>query len=267
MLAAELEVDMIRHNTPRMVAHDTKWNPQVRELLEQMGFMELLSASSEVQKPSSISNTNEVFVKFKSGYKLTGKAIKRIISEVENSVNAGEISPELRLPLNEGMAEAITNTRQHAYRLQGKLKPPGELDRWWISASVNRITKEITVVCYDRGRTIPSTIRASKPQMKDLFVVFADKDHKIIRSAMEKGQSSTHKKHRGKGLPRLINLIQRNGQGTLKVYSGRGKVQYAMGENGKYSFSSGLLFRKMHGTLVEWSIIPSTHQGRKNNGY
>ena len=262
MLAAELEVNKIRSKVSRMEAYDAKWNPQMRELLKQMGFLELLQASSEVDESSDM-DASQVFVKFKSGDRLTNKGIRQITRSVAELVASGNIPPQLSIPLNNGMAEAITNTHNYAYQEKD------ELNRWWISASVNRETGEITVVCYDRGQTIPKTIRDSETK-KAKYEKWAHRikramgvhdDHGIILHALQEGQSSTGKKNHGKGLPSLVGLIEQNGQGVLKIYSGYGRVKYELGGDGGDVYSSGPLSREMPGTLVEWSIIPSNFKG------
>ena len=267
MLAAELEVGKISSEVSHMEAYDADWDPQVRELLKQMGFLELLQASSKVQESSDM-DTSQVFVKFKSDDRLTGGDIRRITRDVAKLTALGEIPLRLKIPLNNGMAEAITNTHNHAYQEKDKL------NRWWISASVNRDTGEITVVCYDRGRTIPKTILDSK-EKKENYEKWARRlkraigvydDHEIILHAVQEGQSSTGEKYRGKGLPSLMGLIQQNRQGVLKIYSRRGKVKYELGGDGEGVYSSGPLSREMLGTLVEWSIIPPNPKGG-NNGY
>ena len=262
MLAAELEVNKIRSKVSHMEAYDAAWDPQVRELLKQMGFLELLDAPSEVQESSDMDNS-QVFVKFKSDDRLIGGGIRRITRDVTKLVASGEIPPQLRIPLNNGMAETITNTHNYAY------KEKDELNRWWISASVNRNTGEITVVCYDRGQTIPKTIWDSKKK-KAKYEKWAHRikramgvcdDHGIILHALQEGQSSTGKRNHGKGLPSLMDLIEQNGQGVLKIYSGRGRVKYELGGDEEDVYSSDLLSCEMPGTLVEWSIIPPNPKG------
>ena len=259
MLAAEMEVGMIQRKNFRLVAHNGAWTPQVRKSLKQMGFLDLLNASPDVRQTSDTSEPEEVFVKFKSHHELTADAIGEIIREVGEFISAGKIAPELRLPLYAGMSEAITNTYQHAY------KEKHELNRWWISASVAPGDGKITVVCYDRGQTIPGTIWESEPKREQFkkWAMGNHGDHRIILHAMKEGQSSTRKKHRGRGLRELMHLIERNGQGDLKIYSGDGMARYVLGEKGGDPYFCSSLPCTMAGTLIEWSIIPSSTKGGK----
>ena len=260
MLAAELEVGKIRAKAATMKAHDSDWDPTVRELLWQMGFMDLLNVDAEVPQSPSVSE-RQVFIKFMSGHDMQKEASKRIFDEIQKSLVSEKMLQELQYSMYPGMTETITNTCHHGYP-----KPADELNRWWTSASVDRKTKKISVVCYDRGKTIPRTIRDTmrytEAGMQKFFAYFksSDPDHKIVVDALKYGRSSTRAPNRGRGLPALKRLIDTNRQGTLTIYSREGMARYSVkdGKNGENSYFSRPLPRRMLGTLVEWSIIPRT---------
>ena len=253
MLAAELEVGKISTKTKKMQAHDSAWHPKIRNLFEQMGFMELLSADTEIHQSSDISE-GEMFVKFMSGVDMQQEVANKIFRKIQKSFVLGKIDNELGNPMYAGMTEAIINTWHHGYKRINDRQ--SELKRWWVSASVNSRTRKISVVCYDRGLTIAKTIRDSEPKMRKILSRFTDPDHKIMHTALEKGWTSTGDPNRGSGLPELVDLIDNNRQGTLTIYSGEGMVRYSGGKNPSDSYFSAPLPRRMRGTLVEWSIIP-----------
>ena len=246
MLAAELEVMKIKSKKSRMVAHDSHWFPEVRTLLVQMGFLQLLSAIPEIPLDAEPPK-NHIFVKFQSGHKLIGDNIVQILEKLQKNIPIKKFSADLLVHLCVGISEAITNTYQHAYHGHHR-NQHNKLNRWWISASINKQTHEIRVVCYDRGATIPKTIESS------LFPVFSE--GKIIFNTIKERKSSTKDKNRGKGLSELLRLIDKNKQGTLRIYSGKGLVEFKRSKNGENTDISEELPRKMEGTLVEWSIIP-----------
>ena len=262
MLAAELEVSKIQSKTSQMMAHDSNWDPKVRTLLGQMGFLELLAANSKIS-PHTEPSKNQIFLKFRSGHKLIGDDTMQMLKNLQKHFAHYDFDPEFLLNLYAGIFEAITNTCHHAYRSKRQDK---ELKRWWISASVNTETNEITVVCYDRGATIPKTV---KPEtfFSSLRSIFQpSSDGKIILAALENKTTSTNLTNRGKGLSELLRLIDRNNQGLLRIYSGEGLAELRRSApNEENSNILHKLPRKMRGTLVEWSIIPSrstmeTHQ-------
>ena len=260
MLAAELEVNKIEAGTPKITTHDSDWNPEVRTLLGQMGFLELLFADSKISvhtKPLR----NQIFLKFRSGYKLIGDDTMQMVESLQKRLAPCKLEPELLLHLYTGIFEAITNTRHHAYKHK---KQDEELKRWWISASIDTQTNEIKVVCYDRGKTIPKTIKNSKRIPAPLQFLGEDmsshlSDGDVIITAIKKRISSTKSNNRGVGLSELVRLIDKSQQGALRIYSGTGMAEFNHSFNiRKEPCISRKLSRKMHGTLVEWSITPSS---------
>ena len=259
MLAAELEVVKFYHKPSKMATDNSNWSPKVRALVNQMGFLELLAPESKISSHTE-STKRKVFVKFKSGNKVIGETVMQIIKNLQGNITVGELSPDLLLHLYAGIVEATINTFHHAHNDDHKYLND-ELNRWWISASIDKKTNKIEVVCYDRGATIPITIRNSDKKWKGvqffwqgLFEQYSDGE--IIHAAMELTRTSTNLEERGKGLPELLRLIDENNQGILRIYSGTGMAEFfPIQKKKKPKFSK--LSQKMQGTLIEWSIILS----------
>lgn len=252
MLVAELEIMHTRDDVDyNWKAFDSKWDKEVRDRLKEMGFYDILKVKSETPNIEQ-QDKHEVFIKFISGVALEGESINKIIKEVQNVFHSGQIVKEIRIPLYNGISETITNTYQHAY---SSAQMAQKIKRWWISASINKKTKEIKVVCYDRGLTIPVTLKNSEAKRSFFDVEIGSADHELIKSAMEVRRTSTKKPSRGHGLTELVHLIEQNKQGTLRVYSGEGMLEYKF-DRENLSHISRPLYRKLRGTLVEWNIIP-----------
>lgn len=257
MLAAELEVIKIK-NDSKYVANDRRWDPNVRHQLMSMGLFDLLKVNHQTVKTGG-EPLDEDFVRFVSGFGgLNGHDIMKIINNVEAAFPAGSITAPFLTFLYGGMGEAVTNTRDHAYAENTR---EDKTSRWWISASVNKTSREIKVICYDRGLTIPGTISQSLRKIEAIgaFVQGELNDQNIIKAAMLKRKSSTRQPFRGRGLKELMRLINHSGQGWLEIYSRRGMVRYEA--NGAFpggNYTSHALKRELHGTLVIWDIIPST---------
>lgn len=260
MLAAELEVVKIRDDR-RYVADDHKWAPDVRRQLMSMGLFDLLQVRRQ-QKKGGGELLDEMFVQFVSGFgQLKSHEFTNIISRSE-SLWGHKMPGVVYTPLFDGISEAALNTLYHAYPDARE----DETARWWVSASVNKKSGEIKVICYDRGATIPKTIRDSEDMMKQIMSRLKGKgtDKDIIYAAMRRRQTSSKEKHRGHGLMSLRNSIAHNGQGVLEIYSGRGAAKYRMpARKGAKKYSRHRLKTTLHGTLVIWSIIPSTRTGQK----
>ena len=259
MLAAELEVSKIQYKTSQMMARDSDWDPKVRTLLGQMGFLELLSADSEIPSHTAPSK-NQIFIKFRSRHKLIGDDTMQMLDSLQKHIAPYKLEPELLIHLYVGIFEAITNTRHHAYNNKDG---DAELNRWWISASVDTQTNEINIVCYDRGETIPKTIQNSRVKLEAIQSFLRDmlsrpSDGEIIIAAVKQKTSSTNFKNRGKGLSELLRLIDENQQGILRIYSGMGMAEFDRSiKTKKAPCVSYKLSKKMRGTLVEWRITPS----------
>ncbi len=255
MLAAELYIYNLVRRGERLRAYDSKWDKNVRKRLEEMGFLKLLKVKSEMKRIFTNEKEQEIFINFASGYESynDGLIVYKFIGNMKSALTKGEISEELSLYLHAGMSEAINNTVEHAYGNEKEEKQ----NRWWVSASVNHHTQEVKVICYDRGLTIANTIRDSAYKLNIIEKLFSDKDHEIIKAALQKPRSSTGKSNRGKGLSSsLIQCIKNNKQGVLKVYSGEGMVKYEkLQKHDNGSYVAKRLLPKMRGTLIEWSVI------------
>lgn len=255
MLAAELEVRKIKYRGKYM-SNDLKWDSDVRHQLMSMGLFDFLDVNPQ-NTESGGTQLDEGFVRFVSGFrKLDGKELAEVIRRLEERM--GRPMPEsVKDLLGSGMGEAITNTLDHAYP---KSERSNKTARWWMSASVNKKSGEIKVICYDRGLTIPNTIAASHKKMTGIMASWRGErsDEGIINAAMERPLSATKQSFRGRGLKELMHSINDNGQGRLEIYSRRGLVIYektAESAGGKYSRDK--LKGELRGTLVIWSIIPS----------
>ncbi|MCV9908310.1 hypothetical protein OIV19_11875 [Brucella sp. HL-2] len=178
-----------------------------------------------------------------------------------------ELSKFLDLPkgvdivvdMNSAISEAISNMRHHAYPEEFPLSYP-HVRSLWVSATVDRLRNSLTVVAYDQGATIPVTY--PRIQRWDKVARFLRRtvngtpsfefeyDATYIRAAMRYGGSRTDQTHRGKGLPQMLDVLERVGTGRMKVYSRGGWCERKA--NGKFSSSS--TNTSIGGTLIEWNL-------------
>jgi len=211
-----------------------------------MGYFELL----KIPKPEFDESTKTtVFLKFTRG-------------DV-GDLNAGAIAKQFRVDVEtmvgtsikkhflfEGLSEAITNVGQHAY-LDSTL-----FRQWWLSASIDRKEKKLSIIFYDQGVGIPTTLPRARffEGIKEFFNTW--KDSEKIEAAMRGGRSATEKLERGKGLRNFIEFPTSYARGTLSIYSlcgmyrmhwKKGKLNDSETERRNYANSIG-------GTLIEWSI-------------
>lgn len=246
MLAAEIDVWKSKISSGLFAQHKT-WDVQVKALLCEMGFFELLGMPRLENKGSMTKNT--VFLKFISGQKSEGDKAKDLREKIEQVI--GKL--EQKIHLFEGLTEAFTNTKQHAYD-ENNLK---QHDKWWITASYKKDDKKLVVSMYDRGKSIPETMKTGK---KWLFLDERKhkKDSVLIETAMEQSfkskgtRSATSKTHRGKGLKQMLGFIKNKGE--LTIISKKGYCVFVNTGDKLETRKRKELQYSLQGTLIEWKI-------------
>ena len=214
-----------------------QWDPNVRSLLADMGFFELLS----VTQPAEPHSTTR-YVKFRTGDEAYGEVIDRLrLEELEPFV--GPIPG--RIHLYNAVTEAMTNVAQHAYKGTQTHRP-----NWWLSASLDE--NAVTIMIYDQGAGIPATLpRKFGEQIRKIV----QEDHaEMIRAAHELERTRHEEKYRGHGLKRDVRgYLQYLERGQYRVISLKGEYVYEPLAEGNqhrlYKHSHPLL-----GTLIEWQL-------------
>jgi hypothetical protein len=233
----------------RLKANVDTWDEDIKRLLCQMGYFELLKIRKpETQWPSG----STTFLPFKGGRvqkRDGGELAKQLRIEIERIVG-GPIKKHF---LFEGLSEAITNVSQHAYTAANKFT----LEQWWLSASFNSTDRKLCVMFYDQGEGIPNTLPRSYffELIKDTFNFWTDSQK--IQAAMETGRTSTGRPERGKGLQNFLEFAKSHREGQLSIYSLCGMYRQIFASNAGLQTSESM--RRDHetsigGTLVEWSV-------------
>lgn len=242
VLAAELDRWNSLLGKLRFRRADTaKWAPNVRRLLGQMGFFDLLNLDRAPDLPSG----GSLYVKFRSGTKVDGAAVEELRQlDLEPFVSV----PKERL-LFAAVTEAMTNVVHHAY--QGDHRGP---EKWWLSAAHE--AGEVVILIYDQGTGIPKTLPLTLgEQMRDWVPdSLVAHDGKLIEVAHQLSRSGTGEPHRGRGLQRDVRryIEAHEGQGTYRVISGRGEYTVPAGAGAEGRVDS--LPRPLQGTLIEWRL-------------
>lgn len=239
----------------RLKANLPSWDEDIKRLLCQMGYFELL----KLERPEAAwpvkSNT---FLQFKRGQSFKHGQ--------ENKEDGGQLAKQLRMEIEsivgqtikkcflfEGLSEAITNVGQHAY--------PGVIDytqkRWWLSASYDADERKLSVTFYDQGEGIPKTLpRFTLLEfIKDFSVSWPDSQK--ISAAMDVGRTSSRLAERGKGLQNLIEFAKAHRHGSISIYSLRGLYNQVFTNDGNtqtHDKTHRDFENSIGGTLVEWSV-------------
>jgi hypothetical protein len=132
--------------------------------------------------------------------------------------------------------EAMNNVREHAY--EGIHN-----NRWWLMALFDRNSTRIHFSILDNGRGIPSTVRKKIPDY------FMGNDGELIKSSFSgENRSETRLPYRGKGLPKIKALLDKELIRNLRVISRNG---FYFGETNTYRN----LEREYKGTLISWDFV------------
>jgi hypothetical protein len=234
----------------RLRAAVESWQEDIKRLLCQMGYFELLHLERPTSSDAVNKSTN--FLQFKRGDQTnrnSGQLAKQLRIEIEKLVGFA-IKKQF---LFEGLSEAITNVGQHAYPDTNSIG----FKQWWLSASYDKDDRRLCVMFYDQGVGIPATLPSSHLYefMKKTFTSWADSQK--IEAAMEVGRTSTRLQERGKGLQNLVEFAKIYSEGRLSIYSIRGMYKLVSVRNGTDSpikTHRRDLETSIGGTLIEWSV-------------
>jgi len=234
----------------RLKASHSSWKPQIKRLLYEMGYFELL----HIKKPTDLAEIkNTRFLKFIRG-------------EVNNKRAAGELAKSLRIQIEnasgceikrhllfDGLSEAITNVTHHAYKSKSKRM----FRMWWMAGAFDSEKNLVTITFYDHGRGIPNTLPASRFWEKLKHNFSSWNDGQKIMAAMQAGRSSTGRSERGKGLQNFLEIIKSHTGSILKIYSFRGCLIVKNNENtNALEYFQRTHTNPIQGTLIEWSFSP-----------
>ena len=246
VLAAELDRWNKQLGKANLKSVDVReWDPQVRDLLKDMGFFELLQVND---MPSTNTKRDVRYIKFKTGKRTDGRVVEQLRKEDLEPV-VGEI-PSKRY-LYGAITEAMTNVIHHAYKGNQVFR---DLQNWWLSASYDSTKREVTIMIYDQGIGIPKTLPLKfAEQIKSVL----PGDHaRLIETAHDLERSQSKEKHRGHGLQRDVRgyLEKLNCSGHYRVVSLKGEYFYRRKSDGSTIHERTSHQRSLNGTLIEWKL-------------
>ncbi|MDE0646026.1 MAG: hypothetical protein OXH84_07320 [Gammaproteobacteria bacterium] len=225
-----------------------EWNSKIRYSLGQMGFFQLLKANypRDLQMADKAEHFDSFqYVKYRTDSKLDGQAIEEFRRNQLEPVLGTIPSPK---HFYGALIEAMTNVDYHAYG--DKVHYPN----WWLSAAIDKTTKETRIMLFDQGAGIPKTIPKN---FVDAFVsVFGNNHAKLIEAAHTLGLSASKKKNRGIGLQRDVknywDIMKKDGSYSVQSLKGEYTLEKMCGvvtETRVENHQS-----ELPGTLIEWRI-------------
>lgn len=230
-------------------ANHESWNPDIKRLLCQLGFFELLKIPAPTHPFPKKSTT---FLPFIVEHARKGDKADVMI-ELREQIEIMVGHEIKRNYLFDGLSEAITNVVHHAYKVSWSR----QLKCFWLFASYDADSDILKVTFYDQGSGIPATLPKWKlfEEIKALFGSWTDSQK--IGAAVEYGRTSTAKSNRGKGLQNLLEFAQSYSQGSLSIYSLRGMFRMECETKDDKLETKVVLKDHIHsigGTLIEWAV-------------
>ncbi|WP_141502320.1 ATP-binding protein [Rhizobium sp. J15] len=260
VLAAEFERLSKAYSEITPTVDLDRWNGDVFRKLYQIGFFEIVGITPKrddvVIEEGATRTMQIVSTKNADDLDQVDGALQKLGSFINPD---GNIPEGIIIELLTGLSEAMSNVTNHAYPADYEPDYP-HIGQLWVAATADRENQSLTVVVYDQGITIPVTyprierlervVNYLARTLKQRPEFDFQNDGTYIRAAMKHGGSRTDQRHRGKGLPQMVEVIERTGRGKLSVYSRGGWC--VRDSNGR--LRSGAVPFSIGGTLIEWTV-------------
>ena len=260
ILTAEYDrLNTLMHSVPPVI-NLRKWSNEVFVKLYEIGFFENIGHATDINDEVNTSG-NIKTMRIISGKNATDiEKVSKCIRELSKYLNINDkVLEKTEIDLNNALSEAMINVAKHAYPVDHDFSKK-HVGKWWVTASANRDERQLTIVIYDQGASIPVTFPKKKfsQSVKDFLgnVLIQqpefefENDSSYIMGAMQPGKSSSNQKHQGLGLPEMRDVIDHIGDGYLSIHS-RGGVCYYDPDN---KFDNMSVQHSIGGTLIEWTL-------------
>ena len=225
---------------------------KLEHLLEDTGFFNLLGVQHRHARSPKTFPLDRI--PHMQGTQCEGEDVEKLQAKIFGDTTKLDVVGKAKL--YRGVTEAITNVIHHAYPPNYRGRYPVTKNQWWMTGHINRLRKDLVIVLFDLGVTIPLTLplKYTKEFIYSLLGILGltePVDGALIKAAMEIGRSriDTEAGHRGKGLRQMGEIVEQSG-GSLHILSRRGDYTY-YGTGADKTMTNE---RALHGTLIEWRV-------------
>jgi anti-sigma regulatory factor (Ser/Thr protein kinase) len=228
-------------------------NNDIRCLLNKIGYWEYFSL-----KKAGLSlgnNTKELYLKIIGDTLVSAEKIGSLMQFFQQHI---AFDPQTKDKFSDAMLEAAANTVEHAYSTEQDVET---ISKWWLTATLNTSTDEISFIFYDQGLGIIKTLESGRKNYKLRrlaigWLAAGESKGGILKKLITTNLSSYKDSRRGNGLISFKTFIDNVQEGELTIYTD--DVSYsAISDNIKTYDKS------IKGTLISWQIKAN----RKNNEY
>lgn len=227
-------------------------NIQIQQLLKEIGYWKYFNMRPK--KSKNILN-NRLYLKIASDKTVSGVKIGELIEFFETILY---FNPETRDKFSDALIEASANSVEHAYSSKNKKC----IDKWWLTASLNKISNEVSFVFYDQGDGILNTLEKSNKSIKfkrliDQWINIDKYSKKhILKKLITTNLSQYKDNRRGNGLISFKSFIDEVEDGELSISTDN--FTYLAKEDKVVEYTN-----KLNGTLIVWKIKATSDKNKK----
>ncbi len=207
------------------------WDRYVATTLSRLGFFDLLNLADYEDETSDAILIERMVAQAAGDVRPGTSAIRSLFAKVKGS-------NQIRVALGSALTDAVENVVGHAYP-ESWVERSMRVPFWWFVGAADPIRSRVTLVIYDQGITIPASLPL-KWSERDLLAACQRLfnlpyrsdigfDGRAIDAAMAIGATSTEAAHRGKGLPKIRELVTQCPNGRLRIISRHGECLYTAG--------------------------------------
>lgn len=244
---------MIRNNKTKFRVFDfDKWDHNIKILFRDMGMFDLLKvnniASTFLAEASLSQGTR--YIPFITNNNVYGPDAVSLRQQLTNLIRQ-EVPDHTKL--QNGLIEAMTNVVHHAYPVDFQSKSKLKEQPWWMTASFDSNNNRLNIIFFDHGLGIPKSLPKTNVEYVKSLLALIDNDAEMIRAATQIGRTSTKARHRGKGLPQIIEYGQYSEGSTVAIRSNKG-VYILTKKDGHQADKVYNVPKALQGSLIEWQI-------------
>ena len=217
-------------------------NPKIISLLHKIGYWEYFNMPSEKVN----TNNSKLYLKIVGDTKVNGQKIGELIQFFQKLICFNSNTKD---KFSDALMEAAANTVEHAY---SKEQDINTINKWWLTASLNKETNEVSFIFYDQGLGILNTLEATQRDIKwkRLIAGWINEGLAkggILRKLVTTNLSSYKDETRGNGLISFKSFIEEVDNGELTIYTDN--VSYSAISDEIKDYDDNL-----DGTLIVWKM-------------
>jgi anti-sigma regulatory factor (Ser/Thr protein kinase) len=225
----------------------------VLRLLNKIGYWEYFNLGTYEEHTKAEEN-EKIYLKIVGDTKVSGEKIGNLIKFFQTLISF-DVSAKDKF--SDAMLEAAANTVEHAYTRNQKIET---IKKWWLTASLNKYTNEISFIFYDQGLGVLNTLESTKKhiRLQRVFMGWINEGLSkggLLRRLLTTNLSSYKDERRGNGLISFKTFIDEVESGELTIYTDN--VSYSAISDEIHDYEDNL-----DGTLITWKIKANHGQNK-----